>query len=106
MWKAFEDVRPIALGHAADYADHQVRSLLLPPAQLSEARPDLLLGVLADRASVVNDDIRLLAVLDRLVSLGAQLPQDQLAVEHVHLAAKGFQIQLSPHEMPRILTIL
>ena len=30
-------------------------------------------------------------------SLFAELPQDELAVEHVHLAAKGFEVQLSTH---------
>ena len=36
-------------------------------------------------------------IVDRFIPLAAQLPQNQLAVEHVHLAAEGFEKQLFSH---------
>ena len=99
--KAAEDIDAVALGHAADDADDEVRICCLALFQLAQARPDLLLGVLASGAGVVDDDVGLIAIVDQFVSLRAELPQDELAVEHVHLAAEGFQVQLSStHQFP------
>ena len=70
-------------------------SAALRRPQFPEPRPDLLLGVLAHGTGVEQDHVRALAVFDRFVSLGAKLPENQLAVEHVHLAAEGFQVQLA-----------
>src|SRR5438105_2193797 len=95
--KAREDAGAFALGHAADDADDEIWAKFFDPAKLSKARPDLLLGMLANRARVVHHDVRVVALVDGLVSLCAKLPQNQLAVEHVHLAAKGFEVQLLVH---------
>ncbi len=97
MGKLAEDVHAIPLGHAADDADHDVRLVHLAVFQFAEPRPDFVLGVLADGAGVVEDDIRLLAIFDRFVPLGAELTQDELGIEHVHLAAEGFHVQLASH---------
>jgi hypothetical protein len=98
-----EDVRPISFGHAADHTDDEIRLRGLSLPQLAEARPHLLLGVLAHRAGVVDDDVGLLAIGDGFVALRAELAEDELAVEHVHLAAEGFEVQLAFHvvEAPR-----
>ena len=45
-------------------------------------------------------DIGLIAVIDLLVSLRAKLAENQLAVEHVHLAAEGFKVDLAGHIEP------
>jgi hypothetical protein len=98
MREALENVRPIALRHAADHADHQVGLGRLALLQLSQSRPDLLLGMFAHRAGVVEDHICLLAILDRFIPLRAELPENQLAIEHVHLAAESLQVQLATHD--------
>ena len=95
--KSLENIRPVALGHASYHTNHQLRLGCLALAQLAQARPDLLLGVLTHRAGVVKDHVGLIAILNALVSPRAKLPQNQLAVEHVHLAAESFQIQFAFH---------
>jgi hypothetical protein len=69
----FEDVFAVAFGHAADDADDQVGLGGLAVAEFAQAGPDLLLGVFANRAGVVNDDVGVFAVVGGLVALGAQL---------------------------------
>jgi hypothetical protein len=86
-----EDVVAVALGHAADHADDDGRVEPLAVAQLAEAGPHLLLGVLADAAGVEHDDVGRVAVVGADVPLPAELAEHQLAVQHVHLAAEGFE---------------
>jgi hypothetical protein len=59
---------------------------------LAEAAPDLLLGALADRAGVVEHDIRGVGVGGEAVAQARELAHDQLGVELVHLAAEGLEI--------------
>ncbi len=92
-----ENVDAVALGHAADDADDQVRIVGFAFPQLAQARPDLLLGMFANRAGVIKNDIGLVAIVHGLITVSAKLPQNQLAVEHVHLAAEGFQVELAAH---------
>ena len=89
-----EQVCPVALGHAADYADHQARVGFFTLLQLAESGPDLLLGMLAHAAGVVEDDVCGVAVLGGLVPLAVELRQNQFAVQHVHLATEGFEVEL------------
>src|SRR5205823_144654 len=51
----------------------------------------------AHRAGVVEDHVGDVTIVHRLVTLRAQLPEHELAVEHVHLAAKRFQVKLAAH---------
>src|SRR5215211_5572612 len=92
-----KELGPLALGHASDDADDQPRFVRLPFAQFAQSGPNLLLGMLTNRAGVVEDHVGLVAVVHLFVSMGAELPEDQLAVEHVHLAAEGFQVEVSLH---------
>src|SRR5205823_2626049 len=94
-----ENVSPVALGHATDDADDDAGIFRFSPAQLAQARPDFLLGVLADGTGVVKDDIRMLAIVNRLIPLRAELAENELAVEHVHLAAEGFEVELFAHDV-------
>ena len=59
-------------------------------AQAAEGGVDLLLGVLADGAGVEQDDVGGGRLVDEFVALAAEAADDELAVEHVHLAADGF----------------
>ena len=67
---------------------------LLEPLDPAEGAVDLVLGVLADRAGVVEDRVGLVDVVGQLVPLVAELADDQLAVEQVHLAADGLDVEL------------
>ena len=89
--------RAFALGHAADHADHQMRLGFFSIAQLAQSRPHFLLGVLAHRAGVVNNHISEIAIINRFITLRAKLPEHEFAVEHVHLTAKSFHVQLALH---------
>src|SRR5215207_7530013 len=95
--EAREDIRAVALRHTTDHADDQTRIGRLARAEFAEARPHLLLRVFADRARVVEDHVRVIAVLDGFVPPRAELPEHELAVEHVHLAAERFQVKLATH---------
>ena len=97
MGEARKDARAFALGHAADDSDDEVGFFFFGFPQLAEARPDFLLGVLADGAGVVDDDVRVVAVLDGFVALGAKLAENELRVEDVHLAAECFEVELPGH---------
>src|SRR5207237_5718422 len=54
---ATEDLLLILLGHAAEHAEDLVGVAPLVPAQPAEGAVDLFLGMLADGASVEEDDI-------------------------------------------------
>ena len=60
-----------------------------------ELAVDLVLGVLADAARVEQDRVGLMDVASQLVAIPAQRGHDQLAIEHVHLAADRLDIELA-----------
>src|SRR5690606_23557820 len=95
--EALKNVGAIALGHAPDDTDDKTGPRLLPVTHLTQPRPDLLLGMLAHRAGVVDHYVGALAIFSRVIALGAELTKHELAVEHVHLAAEGFEVQLAWH---------
>ena len=86
-------------GDTAADTDHQVRPLLLEGPPAPQGGKDLLLGLLADRAGIQQQDIRLLRAGNQFQAMG--LPQH---VRHargivlVHLAAVGLDIKLLHHE--------
>ncbi len=87
-----EDVLPVAFGLQPMTPITSLRVDRLALGGARQARPDLLLGVLADRAGVVEDHVGGVAVLDPVrTHRSAELAEDRLAVEHVHLAAEGFE---------------
>ena len=94
MRGAAEDRFLVLLRHAAQDADGDLRLALLDPLDPSQGAVDLVLGVLADRAGIVEDRIRLADVVGQLVALLAQLGHDELAVQQIHLAADRLDVQL------------
>src|SRR5438132_14380376 len=76
---------------------------LLVRAQPAQRAVNLFLGVLPHAAGVEQDDVGLRRLVDYLVALAAQASHDQLAVEHVHLAADRFDVQLLGHGVFRLL---
>ena len=55
--------------------------------QLAKAPDDALLGVIANGACVDENHIGTVRLLDRYVAMRRELPEHQLGVAHVHLAA-------------------
>ncbi len=65
----------------------------------AEVGVDLLLGVLADRAGVEQDHVGVGGGVGQDVALPLERADDQLAVEHVHLAADGLDVDLLRHQV-------
>jgi hypothetical protein len=80
-------------GHAAADADHHALGLqVLDAAEVAE---DLLLGLLAHRAGVEQDEVGLFGVVRRGVALGGFEHIGHLVrVVLVHLAAEGLDVDL------------
>ena len=70
---------------------------LLVRAQTAKCAVNLVLGMLADAARVKEDDIGLGGLVDQLITLPAQAAHDELAIQHVHLAADGFDVEFLGH---------
>src|SRR5262249_21937110 len=87
----------VLLGHAAEYAEHLLGVPALVGAEPAEGAVDLVLGVLADAAGVEEDHVGLGGLVRQLIPLAAQRADDQLAVEHVHLAADRLDVQFLRH---------
>ncbi len=85
-----EDRRAPALGHAAEKTDHLVLALVFPAAERFHLADRLLLGHIAHRAGVEQDDIGAFFALHQLVAPAGQVAGDLFGVAHVHLAAIGF----------------
>ena len=64
--------------------------ILDPP----QSAVNLVLGVLANRAGVEKDRVRLIHVGRQVIPFLAEPRDDQFAVQNIHLAANGFNIQL------------
>ena len=69
----------------------------------AEGAVDFVLGVLADAARVEEDHVGVGGLVRQLVALAAQGADDQLAVEHVHLAADRFDVEFSAHDPSDLL---
>jgi hypothetical protein len=88
------DVRNRSNSRVPSRSAMQPMTPITVPAFPSSARavrrgaPHFLLGMLAHRTGVVEDDVGVIARLGRHVPLPAELAEDELAVEHVHLAAE------------------
>ena len=95
-----QEVDAVPLGHAAKHPQDQVLARTLAHAHGAHAAQGLLLGQLAHRARVVEDHLRVGVRLDEPVAERRQLPPHQLAVELVHLAAEGLEVDAhgrAPH---------
>jgi len=91
------DALMIALGHAADHANDHLGPLAFDAGDLAQSAVDLVLGVLADAARIEQHEVRLAEIVDREVPQLTELPENQLAVELVHLAAHRFQVNPLGH---------
>src|ERR1700741_1950669 len=88
--RAVEDGLPFLLGHAAADADAQFLALALHLAKPAEVRKHFLLRLVADRAGIEKDEVRLPFAFHAAVTAQLQTTAEALAVEIVHLTAPGF----------------
>ena len=88
MRKALQEGLPFLLRHAAAHAEDRPGALALQLREAADPVVDLLLGLVAHRAGVEQDDVGLLRCVERLDdSLPREEPDEPPPVEHVHLAA-------------------
>ena len=80
----------IFLGHTAQHPHDEAGPLLLLGTDPAKSGIDFVLGMLPDTAGVVEDGIGVGRRGSKLPSLPAQGGDDELAVEHIHLAADRF----------------
>jgi len=93
LGRAVQDLPLPELGHAAHHADQDLGPLLLQQTKLPQARENLVLRLLADRARVEQDEVGVLGDLRELVPLTLEQTRDPLGVVLVHLAAVGDQVE-------------
>ncbi len=92
-----EDPLLMVLSHTADDPDDLVRILPLDLFQASQRAVDFFLRVLADAAGVKQQHVRFPPPISQLVTASPQTGHHQLAVQHVHLAADGFEVKFFCH---------
>ena len=80
---------------------HQPRTLAPVTLHLGQPAPDALLGVVADRAGVYQDDVRLGDPLRIDIPFALHEGDDDLRVADVHLAAVGFDEKLAARPFER-----
>ena len=89
--RALEDLLAFLLRDAAQHA--KLLSLSLQFLVVVEPVKDLLLGLVADRAGVIQDQSRLFDSRDLLVTFGNQRADDFFGIMHIHLAAERFDVE-------------
>ena len=90
---AFEDDALVVLRHAAEDANYRIRMFALGVFQPAEGAVDLVFRVLADATCIEKYRVGVVRIVRQLVTVFAQAGDDELAVEFVHLAADGFDVQ-------------
>jgi len=81
------------LGHAADDADKHPLPAAAQAPQLGQTAPDALLGIVADRAGIDQDDVRLPGIVGVAPPFVLHDRHDDLRIADVHLAAVGLYEQ-------------
>ena len=83
----------VFLSHAPHDADDFLRVLFFDFPQPAQRTVSFVLGLFAHRASVQQNRVGAIDILGKLTALAAKVGNDHLAVEHIHLAADGFDVQ-------------
>ena len=72
--------------------------------EVVQAVEDLLLGLIANRAGVVEDEVGIFFALHLLVAFGDERPHDLFRVVEIHLAPEGLNVKgflLRAHNHPQ-----
>src|SRR5687767_4250444 len=94
MTRTLEKLRTESLRHAA--GDSEDRVLLHPALHFAEAADHPLLGVLANRACVDEDDVGSFRGVHLVVAGRREFSEYQLGITHVHLAAVSLYVNRGP----------
>ena len=84
-----------SLGHAADHAHDERRTLLAQPPHLAQTPPYALLGVVAYRAGVYQYDIGLFGTVGIDIAVLLHYRDDDLGIADIHLTAVGLYEQFA-----------
>jgi hypothetical protein len=90
--EAADHVSAFAFSHASDHAQDEVGAVFFSQAHEADAAPDFVFRLLANRTCVVKDDVGVVGIGGEPIAEGGQVAAHQFAVELIHLAAEGFQI--------------
>ena len=104
--RALEDLLAFLLGDAAE--NGEALPFLVQLLEVVEAVEDLLLGLIANGAGVVHDEVGVLFALDLLVALGDERADDFFGVVEIHLATKGLDVEgllLGTHGHPSLVQV-
>ena len=82
----------IVLRHASEQPDLHLRPRILEPRKLPQPMQHLLFGMLANRAGVEQDDVRIFDAVRSDVTRAAQNGADRLRIGDIHLASVGLEI--------------
>ena len=83
----------VFLGHAPDDADDFGGAVAFAVFESPEGTVDFVFGVFANAAGIEDDGISIFGAVGELVAVAAQCGDYQFAVQHVHLAADGFDVE-------------
>ena len=102
VWRPLKDFLALLLGDTAEHG--KALPFLAQLLEVVEAVEDLLLGLVANRAGVVEDEVSLFLALHLRVPLRDERAHDLFGVVEVHLAAKGLDVKRllsGAHNHPR-----
>ncbi len=95
---SFEDLPLVLLSHAAQHANDFLGISLLVPPQVAQGAVDLVFGVLPHAARVEQDRVRLVDRVHQLIAVLPEAGHHHFAVQHIHLAADGFDVDIVRHD--------
>ena len=90
---SFEDQFLIFLSHTSHHADDLFGVIFFGLAKSPERTVGLVFGLFAYRAGVEQDCVGVADIVGQFVSLPTEIGNDHFAVQHIHLAANGFDVQ-------------
>ena len=88
---------PFLLGHTTTDPDDHPRIALLDRLETAKVAVDLALGLVPHCAGVEQHQVGDLGAVDLMVADLLQQLDDALRIDHIHLAAEGFQIKFLLH---------
>jgi hypothetical protein len=95
--RALEDLLAFLLRHAPQHAENLAFAGFA--LEILQAIENLLLGLIANAASVVEDQVRLFGRLHLRIALLDERADDFFGVVDIHLAAEGFEVEGFPRHV-------
>ena len=92
MGRSLKDQILILLRHASHDADNFGRPISFAELQSTERAVDFMFGMFPHTAGVEQHGVGIPGIVGQFISFFAQRRDNQFAVQHVHLAANGFDV--------------